>query len=129
MIQLSPGLVVAIRCIWGEHWGIVSFESDRWTLISSRGLRNGVTEEPLEEVINGVKWRILDFASPLPAYIVIERARSMIGSRYDLWKWNCEDFVYWALGFPPRSPQRDAFAALVGVISLALMFRAAAKRS
>jgi len=129
MIALSPGGVIAVKCWWGEHWGIVSFESGRWTLISNRGARNGVTEEPTEQVINGAECRILEFASPLPAYMVVERARSMIGSRYDLWKWNCEDFVYWALGFPPRSPRREAFVGLVGVISLVVMLGAATRRS
>ena len=118
MIQLVPGIVIAIKCIWGEHWGIVSHEHGRWTLISNRGLRNRVTEERLEEVIDRANWRVVNFATSLPRDLIVERARSMIGSRYDLWKWNCQDFVYWALGFPPRSPQREAIVALLGMVSL-----------
>ncbi len=41
----------------------------------------------------------------LPSYEVLNRARSFIGTRYDLFGWNCEHFVAYAHGLQKQSPQ------------------------
>jgi hypothetical protein len=129
MVQLIPGSVVAIKCWWGEHWGIVAGDYGRLTIISNRGLKDGVTEEPWEDVVGNADCRIVDnIATLLPAYLVIARARSMIGTRYNFWTWNCEHHVYWALGQRPQSPQRDAVASLLSVTCLVVVMGMTGKR-
>lgn len=126
MNTLSLGAVVAIRCWWGEHWGIVAVKNGRWSLISNSARRGMVSEEDLEEVLGNAELRVIQLASPHSAFLAIERARSRIGSQYDFWKWNCEDFVHWAAGLPPRSPQRNAVLALLSLIGVIAVARAAA---
>jgi len=116
MIQLRPGLVIAIAYWWGEHWGVVAAQGGRWTLISNRAARAGVTEEPLEALLAGRRWHQLDLGIDLPGDLVVARARSALGSRYDFWRWNCEDLVYWVHGLNLRSPQRNA---VLGTLALA----------
>ena len=120
MITLNPGMVVAIRFWWGEHWGIVATDQyGRATVISNRGVKSGVTEELWNEVVGDATWRIVQgLASDIPGYFVTERARSMIGTRYNFLKWNCQDLVYWALGLQPRSPQREAAIGLLAFACL-----------
>lgn len=129
MIYVSLGSVVAIKCWWGEHWGIVAADLyGRPTIISNRGPKGGVTEELWSEVVGAADWRtVTEPVTDLPAYLVIDRARSRIGSRYDFWKWNCQDLVYWTLGLPPQSPQRDAVASLLGAAGVIVFLRIAAK--
>ena len=51
MIYVNVGSVIAIRQWWGEHWGIVASEPfGRTTIVSNRGLRDGVTEELWQDV-------------------------------------------------------------------------------
>ncbi len=115
MAELNPSTVIAIRCWWGEHWGIVAADlHGRQTIISNRGAKNGVTEELWHEVVGNSNWRfVTELASDMPTYSIIERARSMIGTPYNFFRWNCQDFVYWALGLKPRSPQREAALGLM----------------
>lgn len=128
MVYVNVGSVIAIRQWWGEHWGIVASDAfGRTTIISNRGLRGSVTEEPWQDVVADAEYRIVPLPSQLPAHLVIERARSRMGTRYDFWKWNCQDLVYWALGFEPQSPQRNAVQAMLAVAFFGLIAKAAAK--
>lgn len=129
MVRVNPGTVVAIRCWWGEHWGIVATDLyGQHTIISNRGARNGVTEEPWHDVVGDATWRIVnDLPSDAPAYFVIQRARSQIGTPYNFFKWNCQDLVYWALGLPPRSPQREAALGLATAACLGFIVFTRAK--
>lgn len=129
MITLNPGMVVAIRGWWGEHWGIVAADKyGQLTVISNRGLRGCVTEELWHSVVGTSEWHIVkELASDIPGYFVVERARSMIGSRYDFLKWNCQDLVYWALGLEPQSPQREMVVGLISLACMGVIVRVAAK--
>ena len=129
MSQLYPGAVVAIACLWGEHWGIAAIRNGQWTMISNRGMRNGVTEEPFGDVVGRANWRIIAMAGAFPPWAIVSRARSMLGTRYDFWRWNCEDFVYCALGHEPRSLQRESFLALASVIVSAIAVRTLGRRA
>lgn len=130
MITVIPGSVVAIKCWWGEHWGIVAGDYGRLTIISNRGLKDGVTEEPWEDVVGNAEWRVVDnLATLLPPHLIVARARSKIGTRYDFWTWNCEHHVSWALGLQPKSPQRDGVVSLLGVACLLVFVGIAGKRS
>jgi hypothetical protein len=100
----------------GKHWGIAAVRSGQWTLISNRGIKSGVTEESFADVVGGANWQIVDGTSALHPGAIVARSRSKLGTRYDFWKWNCEDFVSWALGHEPRSSQRQSFLGLVGFV-------------
>lgn len=121
--------MVAIKCWWGEHWGIVAVKNGRWSLISNSARRGMVTEEDLEEVLGNAELRVIQLASPQSAFLAIERARSKIGSQYAFLRWNCEDFVHWATGLPAQSPQRNAVLALLSLISVIALVGAAARSS
>jgi hypothetical protein len=129
MITLNQGMVVAVRCWWGEHWGIVANDPfGRTTVVSNRGMKGGVTEEPWSEVVGSAEWRVLtDLVSDLPAYFVVERARSKISTRYSFSTWNCQDLVYWALGLQPQSPQREMALGLLSLVCLGVIVRMAAR--
>ena len=128
MIYVNVGSVIAIRQWWGEHWGIVASEPfGRTTIVSNRGLRDGVTEELWQDVAGDAEYRIVPLASEVPAHFIVERARSKIGTRYDFWTWNCQDLVYWALGLKPQSPQRDAVKAMLAVAFLGVIAKVTAK--
>jgi hypothetical protein len=114
--QLYPGAVVALTFLWGKHLGIAALRQGQWTLISNRGIKSGVTEEAFADVVGTASWQIVDFASALHPGAVVARARSKLGTRYDFWKWNCEDFVSWAVGHEPRSSQREGFLGLVALL-------------
>jgi Lecithin retinol acyltransferase len=129
VIHLYPGAVVAIACFWGEHLGIAAIRNGQWTLISNRGMRNGVTEELFEHVVGQANWRLVAMAGALLPSTVVARARSKLGTRYSFWQWNCEDFVSWALGHKPRSLQRESFLALAGVIVSAIAVRTIARKA
>jgi len=75
-----------------------------------------VTEEAFADVVGGAIWQIVDGPSALHPRAIVARARSKLGTRYDFWKWNCEDFVSWALGHEPRSSQREGFLGLVAFV-------------
>ncbi len=70
-----------------------------------------------------------NLAAALPAYFIVQRARSMIGTRYDFWRWNCQDLVYWALGLQPQSPQRAAVAGVLAIAALGFMMKITTKSS
>jgi hypothetical protein len=73
-------------------------------------------------------WRVVNnLATSRPAYMLVAQARSMLGSRYDFWKWNCQDLVYWALGLQPQSPQREAAVGLLAFATIGLMMTVTTK--
>jgi hypothetical protein len=129
MIALNQGDVIAIRFLWGEHWGIVANDDyGRLTIISNRRDKGGVTEELWEHVVGTATWRVVNnLATSRPAYMLVAQARSMLGSRYDFWKWNCQDLVYWALGLQPQSPQREAAVGLLAFATIGLMMTVTTK--
>jgi hypothetical protein len=122
-------MVIAISCWWGEHWGIIGGDYGRLTIISNSWDKGGVTEALWEDVVGTAGWRIVqELPTASPAYLVIARAQSRIGNRYDFLTWNCQDLVYWALGLQPKSPQRDAAVSLLGLACLVTVLGIAAKR-
>lgn len=121
MKNLRPGIVIAIRCWWGEHWAIVAIRHGALSLISNRGIRGGVTEEPFPDVAGNRDWRVVGFLGSLPADAVVHRARSGVGSVYRFLTWNCQDFCFWAHGLEPKSPQREGLVAAIGFAGAAVL--------
>jgi hypothetical protein len=58
--------------------------------------------------VAGARLQRLGYPGRLPPSLVLERARSRIGERYDLLVANCEHYVAWCHGLAPSSPQLRA---------------------
>lgn len=123
--QPEPGTVVWIPVfLIYRHSGIVS---DRWwggkpMVISSSGRRGGVFEEPWDEFRQGSPVYLEGNGHPgtLPSHEILRRARSVIGTSYDLLTWNCDDLVTYAHGIKSQATQLGAtFAiAVIGCVLL-----------
>ncbi|MCG7980275.1 MAG: lecithin retinol acyltransferase family protein [Candidatus Thiodiazotropha taylori] len=75
-----------------------------------------MAEEKEEIFADGCKIKIHGYPSQLPPFVVLRKARNKLGTKYDVFKWNCEHFVRWAHGLKPESPQLQV--AILGVVSL-----------
>jgi len=122
--SLFPGTIVSVPVIWPvTHKGIVS---DRFLngkpLVISNSARNGrVAEESWDTFSQGKAVSVDGYPSQLSSHLVVSRARSRIGTKYDLFNQNCEHLVTEAHGMSPRSAQLAAFITL-GVIGLTIAF-------
>lgn len=117
--QLMTGTVVSVPFLGVfRHKGIVSdrFCNGEPMVISNSPTAGGVTEEPWEAFAAGNQVTVEAYPSNLPPHIVIQRARARIGSRYQLFNWNCEHLVTYAHGLQPATPQVTA------VLILAILF-------
>lgn len=127
MLTLNPGDVIGVRVGPVTHVGIVS---DRYVggeplVISNSHRAGGVAEEPLSVFRGGYQLVSVPQSSTIARWQIPARARQMLGSRWNLFSWNCEHFVHWASGLKPRSPQLDQASAFVGI---ALLIRALAMK-
>ncbi len=104
----EAGTVVSIPIfLFYSHKGIVS---DRWyggkpMIISNSARSGGVREELWGVFAEGCVVTVDGNPSGLPHFEVLSRARSLIGTQYDLFRWNCEHFVAYAHGLKPQSAQ------------------------
>ena len=116
MNKLIPGTVVSMMVGPIEHFGIVSDQLIGGVPhIISNSKRTGlVCEEPVSIFANGQNLKTYDFSGTLNPSAVVSRARTKIGSAYDLIGWNCEHFIRWALGMKVESPQLRG-AAILGL--------------
>ena len=122
----EPGTVVSVPIfLLYRHTGIVS---DRWhsgkpMVISTSARSGGVYEEPWDVFTQGSVVTVDGCPGNLPSWEVVHRARSLIGTRYDLLSKNCEQFVTFVHGLKPHSTQ----LALTVVIALCVGVLAAAR--
>lgn len=123
--RLMPGTVVSVPFLGVfRHKGIVSdwFHDGAPTVISNSPNAGGVTEEQWTAFAAGNQVTVEGYPSSLPPSTVVQRARERIGSRYQLFNWNCEHLVSYAHGRQPATPQVAAVVALAilfGLIRLA----------
>ena len=116
--SLAPGTVVSTGIFpFFRHKGIVS---DQWSgdtpmMFSNSARAGGVAEEPWDVFAAGQVVAVEGYPSNLPPAQVVGRARSLIGTRYQLLNWNCEHLTSYAHGQQPTSPQ---VAFVVGVLVL-----------
>lgn len=123
-----PGSIVSVPIVFGyRHLGIVSdrFHGGKPMVISNSARSGGVYEEPWDVFSQGKPFRIKETHAGIGGSEAIRRARSLIGTRYDLFSWNCEHLVTFAQGLSPTSPQILATTALV-FLGLALAARKSA---
>lgn len=123
----EAGTVVSIPIfLFYRHKGIVS---DRWyggkpMIVSNSARSGGVHEEPWEVFAEGNSVMVDGYPGGLPNFEVLSRAKSLIGTQYDLLRWNCEHFIAYAHGLKPKSPQ---VAVTIAIVTLSLSVLAAAR--
>ena len=108
MTLFPAGTVVGTGIGVYEHVGVMT---ERETVISASKRRGCVAEESPEAFSGGRPIYAKGYPGHLPADEVVERARGMVGERYDVVVNNCEHVVRHAHGMPRRSPQFRAFGA------------------
>lgn len=114
----TPGTTVSIPFfLFVTHSGIVS---DRWhggkpTVISNSARAGGVTEESWDMFSDGLTPSVVDAPTNLNAIEIVRRARTKIGTSYQLLNWNCDSLVTFARGEKPYSVQ------LAGLIALSVL--------
>jgi len=121
----SAGSVVWIRAyLVFKHKGLVTdrIVGGRPTVIANiPGV--GVREQTWDEFADGqIPQLLLGFRYHLQWYVVKQRAYARMGTKYDLYTYNCDHFVNDAHGLPVISEQLEAMKALglfVGVVALA----------
>lgn len=120
-----PGTVVSVTILlFYRHKGVVS---DRWhhgkpMVISASARARSVREEPWDVFAQGGVVTVDGYPGRMPHWEVLRRARSLIGSAYDLFTRNCEHFVSYVHGLKPHSPQLAftvGFALVVGLFAAA----------
>ena len=124
-MKLTPGMIVQIDFGFYHHPGIVSDQTinSMPMVISNSYRKRGVFEESWDEFSDGRKVETLGYPGDLSADEVLLRARSKIGTRWNLFTWNCEHFINWSHGLKPRSPQVRTYATyLVTIVGLAILF-------
>ena len=121
----QPGMMVSVPIfLIYRHIGIVS---DRWhggkPMVISTSARAGVVrEESWNTFTQGRVVTAEVYPGRLPSWEVVRRARSLIGTQYDLLTRNCEQFVTFAHGLKPQSVQvalTVAIALCIGVLAAA----------
>ncbi len=114
----APGTVVSIPIfLVYRHKGIVS---DRWyngkpMVISNSGRFGGVAEEPWDVFAQGRSVTAERLSGTMPLHEVVSRAQSLVGTKYDLYDWNCEHLVTYAYGLIPHSSQVVTTLAITAI--------------
>ena len=119
-VSLPPGTVIGVRYGAIEHVGIVTdWRIDGMpAVISNSYAHRGVREESLGDFARGRAFRVHKRLSDMPGEEVADRARRMVGRRYDVLRFNCEHFVRVAHGLKPKSPQvYGALALAAGALA------------
>lgn len=119
---LPPGAVVSVPFFGGIHLGLVSDQS--WggypLVLNNSKTRGRVVEEDWLSFIDNRPVTFQGYPSELDSAVVLDRARTRIGQKWNLRHWNCEHFVRWAHGLPAESEQVDNYLsglAIFGTIA------------
>jgi hypothetical protein len=76
-----------------------------------------VAEESLENFAEGRSVLVEFLPGMWQGQVIVDRARTYLGRRYELGNFNCEHLVTLALGSKPDSPQLVAWI-LIGLVGL-----------
>ena len=126
MKNLLPGTILAVDSGFYRHVGIVTDRTmdGRPMVISNSFRKGGVFEEPWDDFSCHQHVAVQGYPGQLDADSVLRRARTKTGTRWNLFVWNCEHFVYWAHGLRPHSPQLITMSACASIIaSITLFYR------
>ncbi len=115
--QLKPGAVISVSHGLYRHKGVVTSTWPRIMVIHASKARGHVVEEPLEDFAEGRSILVENTPELWQGQTIVDRARTRLGQRYVLSKFNCEDLVTFALGHEPHSAQLAGWI-LVGLLGL-----------
>lgn len=79
-----------------------------------------VVETPMAQFTGGHEPRIEKRAKRGLEYVVVARARSLLGKKYDLAQWNCEHLASYAADGEATSPTARLAAGIVGLVFVGL---------
>jgi len=74
-------------------------------IISNSARSGGVCEELWDVFAEGNVVTVDGYPGGRSNYEVLNRARSLNGTQYNLFDWNCDHFVTYVHGLKPQSPQ------------------------
>lgn len=119
-LRVGSVLAVPVGPFW--HVGILSEPAGIIgpRVISCSRRRGGVTEESVLEFSQGAKVFERGYPGNLPSELVLWRARSKLGTSWNLFNGNCEHFVAWCHGLEVTSPQLRAAGVFAGAALLAV---------
>jgi hypothetical protein len=121
MSFFSAGTVIAVSAGPITHVGVAT---DQDTVITNSKGHGFVCEQSIDEFSDGRPVKMVGYPGSLQPVEVLRRARSLIGTRYNLLNFNCEHFAWWAHGLRPTSPQ-IWIAGIIGLtVLLFVIFRA-----
>lgn len=106
-----------------RHYGIITGinELGEVLVVSNSKALGCVAEELLKDFSMGKQTVVEGYPSNCSSSYVIERARSQLGRKYELYSDNCEHFVRWAHHLKPESPQLHFFSILTGAIVISYL--------
>ena len=104
-----------------QHYGLFAgWGSDGTPYVYENNITTGVRLVPFDVFAAGQPVECIPYTGPTPRSVILQRARSALGSRYDLFRANCEHFVTWCQQGLARSPQLAAalLTAALGTLLL-----------
>lgn len=115
----QPGQTLQTPRFGYHHKGIAT---DQWRegeqlVISCSGRAGKVVVERMSEFTRGRGVEPIAPPGSMPAAMVLQRARSMIGQPYSLLDFNCEHFICEAYGVPRESEQMQRALCAVGLFA------------
>ena len=119
MSYVQPGTIVAVSVGPTTHMGIAT---ERGTFIANSKKWGCVREQGQEEFSGGQPVRSVGYWGKLTPADVLDRARSLVGKRYDVVDFNCEHFVRLVHGLPLASPQIRAVLLLLLVGTVVVLW-------
>jgi len=123
MHNCTLGSVLYVQSCLVKHYGIISGinEFGELLVISNSKIKGCVAEELLTDFSMGKQTVVAGYPGNYCSSYVIERARSQLGKKYDLFSDNCEHFVRWVHHLRHESPQLQLVSILAGVLVISYL--------
>jgi Lecithin retinol acyltransferase len=124
IFRYVPGSMVKARSPWPlpDHLGIVGWPLEDGTMTVIDNAEGGVQVRTTGQF--GGEREIEFLWTPMTAdqqNVALSRAYSQLGHAFDLFRANCEHFVYWVVTGEVKSPQLRGYLAAVGILGLGVV--------
>jgi hypothetical protein len=110
--HLQVGAVISVWHLLYWHKGIVSRVWPSAMVIHNSKSHGRVVEEHIDQFSEGQRPQVVWRPESWQAAFVVSRARTFLGQRYELTKFNCEHLVTAAQGVKPNSEQLGLWIVL-----------------
>ena len=129
MRNYTLGTVIYVRMGLYWHYGIISGfnEFGEITIISNSKQKKRVVEESLTSFCAGRKPIVKGYPSNLSPDYVVNRARTQVGKKYELFSHNCEHFWRWVHKLKPESPQIQVLFLAISTLLLTTVIARSAR--